>query len=489
MKLIVDHTWTYIEDDYPDYIIEKVTRYLVPGSWFSPSFRKGQWDGTKNLLVKRGKRHKFPTGLLEMVTAELDKHERHYTLEDNREFPLLGAPAYELAGVKLRDYQREALDEALARNRGTLVMATGAGKSLLGASIIKSLGLPAVWVTHREALLHQTRENLEHYLGEPIGIAGDGKLEVQRVTVAMVQTLDNSDNAKYDRLRDYLKSEVGLMIADEVHHLGSVSDSWYENLNKIGAPYRFGLTATPDFSGHGLKLLAQTGPEIYRIGTQDLIRKGFLVPPRIWLVEINNVDKPKARAKSPEVMKQAVVYNTERTAHTVEVAREFAEEKKPTLILVRFLNHLELINDALGRAGLRTDVIHGRVGKPQRELVLSALKQGLLDCVVAQVEIMGEGVDLPWLRAVVNATGSSGGGDAGAGKDGDTGRKTIQILGRALRPYAGKSYCDVVDFVDYNHKILKNASDSRLGTYIAEGHGPNIHLWSEYDALKSQLPV
>jgi superfamily II DNA or RNA helicase len=405
------------------------------------------------------------------VTEKLDAFEWSYSVEDKREFPATDAEiTTKLGDYELRDYQTAALEEMLVHGRGVVSIATGGGKSLLGAAFIKSVNLPTVWVTHRKNLLYQTQERLQEYLGEEVGVVGDGKRDIRPVTVCMVQTLDMDKNKFF---APFLKN-VKVMICDEVHHLASLSDQWYRNVTKIHAPYRFGLTATPNFEGHGIKLVAQTGGCLYKISTQELLDKGVLVPPYVWIIEVSkkHCDFPK-KTDSKEAYKRGVVLNSFRTAQTSLAVQELP---KPCIVLVRYIEHGEMVLNQLQLDKVQADFLHGKVGQTQRNLMLSALENGLLDCLVAQVEILGEGTDLPWLRSLVNATGNSGGGD---GKD-QVGRQTIQILGRILRRYPGKTRCDIVDFADATHPSLAKASDARIATYIAEGHGERIDLWCNF---------
>jgi superfamily II DNA or RNA helicase len=493
MRLIVGCVWTDITGSpIPDVLIEKATSYLVPGHWFSPLYKKGFWDGKVKLLQKKQNRKRFPTGLLEAVTKVLDRNGWNYTIQDNRDLPYVENIVITLLDddgnptIKLRDYQEAAVTTALHRGRGVIVAATGAGKSEMGAAIIASVNRPTLWLTHRQNLLEQTQKRLSARLGKHVGTYGGGVYDIQDVTVCMVQTLHNSKDEKHQAFLDYLQT-VEVLICDEVHHIGSNSDQWYDNVAKIPAPFRIGLTATPDFSGHGLKLLAMTGHEIYRISAQELIDRGILVPPRIFLME-NEHPKIPAKTKGSAVYSEGVVYAKERNALLVAAAQHLAHERKPTLLLVRQINHGELLLSGLIAKGVKADFLHGKVGSTQRDLMVSALKNGVINCLVAQVEIMGEGVDLPWLRAIINATGNSGGGDASSEKEGQTGRNTIQIIGRALRKFPGKTYCDIVDVMDYTHASLKKASQSRLGTYVAEGHEERIYFWRDVDSIPAPNP-
>ena len=93
----------------------------------------------------------------------------------------------------------------------------------------------------------------------------------------------------------------------------------------------------------------------------------------------------------------------------------------------------------------------------------------------ATVSIEGEGSDFPQLECLINATGGKGGGDAS--DSGETGRVTIQILGRGMRKHPKKKTFDYVDFLDNSHRFLKNASRDRISTLRSEGYTEFIDFW------------
>jgi superfamily II DNA or RNA helicase len=484
MKLLIDHTWTSIVGKYPENAFDQILLYRVDKPWFAKSFQKGHWDGSKSYMNKRGKLHKFPSGFLLDITKQLDLMGWEYEIEDKRVYPDLtiepatklfndddtDTPTLDLTAPPY-DYQAEVVQTALTHGRGIIRGATGMGKSECGAGIIASYGMPkTLWLTHRKTLLHQSRARLQRRLREDIGILGDGQRDLKNITVAMIQSLDH--NAADQELWDFQQS-CQLVILDEVHHLES--EQWYRTLCRIPAAYRFGLTATPNMEKQGLALKALTGRIIVNIGPQELIQRVVLVPPRIWIQPINGpvIDK---KLKGKEVYGPGIIRNPFRNSSIVDAVKTFKLEKKPTLILVRFIEHGQALREQLSDAGLDTDFIRGSMPEAKRDLVLAGLKNGLLDAVIAQVEIMAEGVDLPWLRAIILAHGGSGGGKAG---NAEAKRQTVQILGRGMRRYPGKSYVDILDFADSTHKSLKQASLERLQTYIDEGYESQIGYWCD----------
>jgi superfamily II DNA or RNA helicase len=305
-------------------------------------------------------------------------------------------------------------------------------------------------------------------------MAGDGVLDIQPTTVAMVQTASLCDNPGYEKLRECLQN-AKWVIGDEIHHLES--DQWYSTLARMQAPWRIGLTATPHLVGPGLALIGMMGEIIAQIDILDLIERKVLVIPKIWFLDIR---KPRLPKKMPwqEAYSKGIINNAERNTKLCEVAGIFKAEGKPAITLVRRINHGNMLTDLYNHKGIRSDFIYGEVTQKQREDILNRLKEGSLDHIVANVDAgMGEGVDIPWLRAVINATGMSGGGNKA---EGDSGRQTIQLLGRTIRAYPGKKYADYVDVCDLTQRSLTKATLDRVKTLESEGYTPFIQYWRDY---------
>lgn len=478
LRLEIEDVWTYLNGESAFGIVDSVTSYAVHGRWHSQAYRKKQWDGIKRFRVydRRRQQYKIPTGFVSRVLSELDKLDYPYEAYDERS---IGCPdpVYVLEDRTLKegryDYQQFAVAAACSHGRGVIQAATGAGKSTIGAAIIKSFGGNALWLTHRVMLLHQTRKALEKSLGQDVGILGDGQHEIKPVTVAMVQTLDQTKKGRKEIL-DYLGS-LNVFIADEVHHLESAQ--WTRTIELLNAPHRFGLSATPSFKGPGMAIIGACGDVIYRIGPQELIERGVLVPPNIWIMRHNTPEITETAYQT--VYKKGVVECQERNLRARSAALELKQERIPSVTLIRQLRHGRVLKSLYEDAGIKVEFIYSGVKDSTREGWLNQLRDGELDHVIAVAEILGEGVDLPWLGGLINATGSKGGGSASSGAEHEVGRVTTQILGRGLRNYPGKTHFEYFDFSDTHNKHLAKATKDRITTLEEQGYASRIKYASE----------
>src|SRR5579884_346578 len=168
--------------------------------------------------------------------------------------------------LEARPYQREALAAwAAQRGRGVVVLPTGAGKTVVALIAAARLGLRTLVVAPTIELLHQWRSGLADGLGVPlddVGIVGGGKRTVRDLTVI---TYDSAA-MPHRRLDGF-----GLLVVDEVHHLPARA---YRSIaGKVNAPFRLGLSATPERSDDGHEALPDlVGPIVYRKSAAELAR-------------------------------------------------------------------------------------------------------------------------------------------------------------------------------------------------------------------------
>ncbi len=160
-----------------------------------------------------------------------------------------------------RPYQREAVNRWRAIDgRGTVVLPTGAGKTLVALLAIHELGVGACIVAPTRALVQQWFTQLADAFGaEHVGAWYGDEKEVRRITV----TTYHSAFPLLERWGD----QFPLLVLDEAHHLADTSAgearAWHDHLRIAPARYRLGLTATyPDGSDSELRRLV--GPVAYR---------------------------------------------------------------------------------------------------------------------------------------------------------------------------------------------------------------------------------
>ncbi len=161
-----------------------------------------------------------------------------------------------------RPHQTRAL--AAWRNggsRGIAVLPTGAGKTILAVMAIAEIRRPTLVLVPTIDLLQQWTSVLESWFGIHAGMLGGGEHTVEPVTVSTY------DSAVLQM--EFIGSRFGFLIADECHHLpGPV----YRTAAEMAiAPYRLGLSATPESGDERDRLLEDLmGPLLARVEIDEL---------------------------------------------------------------------------------------------------------------------------------------------------------------------------------------------------------------------------
>jgi superfamily II DNA or RNA helicase len=381
------------------------------------------------------------------------------TLDDERAAEPLPSTAdeTELAGgfrTKLaltpRPYQDDALAAWLAADgRGVVVLPTGAGKTVLALMAIDRLKLRTLVVVPTIELLYQWRDAVIERLGvakAKVGIVGDGRREVRPITIITYASAGMPEAPIAD---------TGLLICDEAHHLPSPS---YRAIPaRCGAPYRLGITATPERSdGTDNELYKLLGPVVYQRTPTDLSNEGHLAKFREkrifvdlqpeealryatlmtewkWFVARNHGMLGRGgdffgelirRSGSDPVARQAlrahhqarmIALNAE--AKLGEVARLLAQHRGDKVLI--FSEYTALV-DRLSSA-LALPAITYRTAPDERKAILRAFRGGAYSKLVAG-RVLNEGVDVPDANVAIVVSGNS------------TPREHIQRLGRIIRP-------------------------------------------------------
>lgn len=406
----------------------------------------------------------FATGFVRGILAAAPELGFSVTVEDARTQPCEVVKDADLAW--LRDYQREAVDKALKAQRGILWMPTGAGKTEVAAGLARTLPCSWLFIVPQADLLYQTAERFERRTGEKAGIVGDGEWREERFTVATFQTLaaaigGRSSGAKQMAAAALLGGVQGLMV-DECHTLPA--DSVLAVVAKTrNAFWRFGLSGTPLARGDRKSLLAigALGGIIHRIKPEVLIEAGALSRPTIRVVpSVQSSNRPTWQGAYTEL----VVRSKQRNKTVVNMA---VAAQKPAFVFVQHVKHGKILKGMLEAAGLRTDFAWGAHETWLRGKMLDRLQSGELDVVVCS-SVFQQAIDVPKLRAVVNAAG------------GASVIATIQRIGRGTRVTEDKKTFEVWDVVDRGNRWLERHSRERIRAY--EGEGYTVETAPEYSA-------
>ncbi|MEL7522388.1 MAG: DEAD/DEAH box helicase family protein, partial [Cyanobacteria bacterium J06553_1] len=160
-------------------------------------------------------------------------------------------------------HQAEALQAWKANARkGVVVLPTAAGKTYLAQMVMAATPRRTLITVPTLDLMHQWYANLEAaFPGVAVGLLGGGSRDRTPILVA---TYDSASIYAED-----LGNQYALLICDECHHLPS---DFHRSIAEYSiAPYRLGLTATPERSdGRHEDLELLLGKVVYRRTSEEL---------------------------------------------------------------------------------------------------------------------------------------------------------------------------------------------------------------------------
>ena len=355
---------------------------------------------------------------------------------------------------ELRTYQGAALDAwREAGDRGVVELPTGSGKTVIAIGAMVAQGVPALVVVPTVDLLEQWQRELEAEFDRPIGRLGGGTQQVEPVTVS---TYDSA----YLRAEE-LGDRFGLLVFDEVHHLGGEG---YRDVARLSAaPARLGLTATferPDGAHEAVEELV--GSVVYRLDADDLAGE-HLADYDIKRLEVELTDEERdryeqhqgtftdylresglqlrsgsdyqelvkrsgsdPRAREALLAKQRareVMMNADRKMAALS---DLLERHREDRVIV-FTAYTDLVYDIAER--FLIPPVTAETGAAERREILERFRRGEYSRVVA-ANVLDEGVDVPDANVAVVLSGSG------------SEREFTQRLGRILRPKADDAATD-----------------------------------------------
>lgn len=468
LRVYNSRTEIYQADPFILHVFDRELRYPTPTAHLieraGPEAveQSGGWDGWMRLLRQpRGSAPWVPSGLLDRLIYFSGKFRYPVYVEDLRRRPEVDVP--EPANIPLRDYQREAVDSAIARGMGVLDLPPRSGKTRIACEITRRLALPALWIAPTDRIVEQTQEVLEGFFGKNysmhlVGSAGALEASRKRVVLTTAATAVNLPQTFYQSRK--------VIVVDEFHHSASVS---YRKIFSMcdHIYHRYGMTGTYfRSSGDDLAMHALISGTIYRATSADMLRLGHLVPVRAVFLPI---DAHKIPAKSANFFSQ----HGKAGIHEHELRNQWAAYAALALLSVG-RKVLVLVGTKAQGNILREILLRGMPPAPERAefsavefvstdrerkqqgKILRSFSAGEEVKILIGTSILGEGVDLPEVDALVYAKGEK------------AEVSLTQAIYRVCTAVEGKHEAVLVDFADRHHRKLLEHAKERLRIYYEE---------------------
>ena len=346
----------------------------------------------------------------------------------------------------LREYQEVAVNDAsdaLDKHGNTLVVApTGAGKTIMLSALVgkrHKSSQNVLVLQHRDELVSQnsTKFHLVNPSLKTSEVNAAQKDWSGDAVFAMVQTLCRENNlAKMPKL--------DLIVVDEAHH--TIADTYQRIINAAKEANEgvqiVGFTATPNRGDKkGLRDIFTYCSHQIEIST--LIREGFLVPPKTYVIDVGvRTELSQVRKTISDFDMAQVERIMNRRAINKRVVEEWYDKAgdRQTIVFCSTVQHAENLCEEFVAYGIDAATVTGDTPKDEREQILHNLSTGYVQ-VVVNVAVLTEGFDAPPVSCIVLTRPCS------------YKATMVQMIGRGLRTvdqeeYPGiiKSDCIVMDF-------------------------------------------
>ena len=418
--------------------------FEVPNKKFMPQYRNKYWDGYVHLYNLKTKR--IYVGLLDKIIAFCENHGYTYQFEDNKFYGLPfeinqeisreGVSEYikSITKLKARDYQIDAVYDALRYNRKLLISPTASGKSLMIYALVRyfvAKHQKILLVVPTTSLVEQMYKDFEDYGWDPKNhchriYQGRERTNVNEVTITTWQSVYNLERGFFE---DY-----DVIIGDEAHLFKS--KSLVNIMDKLHhAKYRYGFTGTLDGTQtHKWVLEGLFGPSYKVTSSKTLIDQGHLSQLEIQCIVLKY--KPQ-KFETYEDEIQFLISSEKRNNFIKNLAIDL---KGNTLILYsRVESHgqvlYEMINNSV-EINRKVFFVHGGVDAEERELVREITENEKNAIIVASYGTFSTGINIKRLHNVIFASPSK------------SRIRTLQSIGRVLRKGANKVKATLYDISD-----------------------------------------
>jgi len=325
----------------------------------------------------------------------------------------------------IRNYQTASAkalvgDKGPGTGFGTIVLPCGAGKTIVGMTIMDMLKTSTLIITTNISAVHQwieelldktnlTKDQIAEYTGE--------NKEIKPVTVATYQILTwrPDKTGPYPHFSIFHERPWGLIIYDEVHMLPAPV---FRVVAELQTVRRVGLTATlvreDGCEGHVFSLV---GPKRYDVPWKELEKDKWIAKAECIEVKVDlplNKEIEYAVASSREKHRIASE-NKDKIEVVQKIISKYDEDK--ILVIGQYINQLVEIAQLLN-----APIITGKTPNLERDRIYDEFRNGKIRVLVVS-KVANFAIDLPDASLAIQVSGTFG-----------SRQEEAQRLGRILRP-------------------------------------------------------
>jgi superfamily II DNA or RNA helicase len=364
--------------------------------------------------------------------------------------------------LKLYDYQRDVVSRCLENGRGTVVLATAGGKTLITSSLINQLrstvykdkeSFKCVFIVPSLSLVIQTVDKFNEYGVSFTYSKWTGNNELNLASDVIVCNLGILQSKKTDL--SFLES-IDLLIIDEVHMLRT-GNNFNNIVDTVKTPFKFGFTGTlPESNIDKWNIIGRVGPLLYEKKSYELKKQNFVTNSQISIIEINYKTRPPATHSIIDKYRIELEFIITNQYRNKVINKICQNANRNILIMVDYIRHGERLLEILStNTNREVYFIQGSVDADVREDIRKKMEHKDNVICVAISKIFSTGIDIKNLHYIVFA----GGGKAKI--------KILQSIGRGLRLHKDKKMLHIVDIHDQLQYSSKHG-EKRIEFYEQE---------------------
>ena len=452
--------------------------YEYPGARFTPQYKARLWDGKVRLYDQI--RKTLYVGLVHYVVEFAKRNGYECELSDElaiqngisedyvEGFVRSLNPSSRKQPITVRDYQLDAIWNAINRERVLLLSPTASGKSLIIYSTLRY----HLEYGRKIILIVPTTSLVEQMYADFIDYSSANDFDVERHCQKLYSgfpkdftrdVLITTWQSIYKQPKNWFR-QFDVMFGDEAHQFKAKSLT--DTMSKMdNIRYRIGTTGTIDNKKvHRLTLEGIFGP-LHRVTTtKKLMDSGRLTDLNIQCIMLQYPDDVREANKGMKYQDEMdfIVSNEQRNKFIKNLAVSLEGN---TLVLFQYVKKhgIPLYESIVEKANQEKQVffVSGDTIVKEREQIRSIATDTDNCIIVASFGTFSTGINIPSIENIIFASPSK------------SKIRNLQSIGRGLRLKEGKQYCNLYDLADDLHwKSSKNHTlnhaAERYKTYAEE---------------------
>lgn len=345
---------------------------------------------------------------------------------------------------------------------GVLSLPCGYGKTYLAIRLIVHLGLKALVVVNQEFFMDQWEDAIHEYSDASVGFIQGKTIDVKgkQIVLGMLQSISSD--------RDYgdLFDQFGIVVIDEVHHIGS--EKFSRALPKIHTKFMLGLSATPNrVDGTSDVFYHTIGPLFHsekRNKNNNIKIVQLMLKSRTDHYQRITMRSPsgKVRVNTKKMISNLVQYKARNQIMLELIVEMLKNPARQILVLSERREHLHWFGAQLDELYKDGEPIYGyyygRKGQTKEKCREQRKIASTRRVVLGTIQLAKEGLNIPTLNCLIFAS------PPGRNRD-----IIDQAVGRILRKFHFDHAPTVFDLVDDCGNFVKSGQE-RFKYYQSMGY-------------------